>query len=109
MHTSPAPRKVFEGIATRHEMYCMFKRHRGDPMWMSGDAGHVFAGEWFEIAEREHDYMLEILPPLWMRADMAAMRGVPDRQHHERLLLTLDRWPQALLSRLLRSLRSRRA
>jgi hypothetical protein len=67
-------------------MYCMFKRHRGNPTWMSGDAGHVFAGEWFEIAEREHDYMLEILPPLWMRADMAAMRGVPDRQHHERLL-----------------------
>jgi hypothetical protein len=55
-------------------MYCMFNRHRGDPAWMSGDAGHVFAGEWFEIAEREHDYMLEILPPLWMRADMFAMR-----------------------------------
>jgi hypothetical protein len=71
-------------------MYCMFKRHRGNPTWMSGDACQVFAGEWFEIAEREHDYMLEILPPLWMRA-------------------SLDRWPQALLSRLLRSLRSRRA
>ena len=74
MHTSLTIRKVFEGVATRPEMYRMFNRHRGDPTWMSGDAGHVFAGEWFEIAEREHDYMLEILPPLWMRADMFAMR-----------------------------------
>jgi Protein of unknown function (DUF1419) len=41
---------------------------------LEDDASHLFAGEWFEIAEREHDYMLEILPPLWIRADMFAMR-----------------------------------
>ena len=52
----------------------MFHRHRGDPAMGEGDAQHLFAGEWFEIAERDHDYMLEILPPLWMRADMFAMR-----------------------------------
>ena len=74
MHTSPTIRKVFEGVATRHEMYRMFNRHRGDPAMAEGEAQHLFAGEWFEIAEREHDYMLEILPPLWMRADMFAMR-----------------------------------
>lgn len=74
MHTSLPLRKVFEGVATRHEMYRMFNRHRGDPATAKGDAQRLFAGEWFEIAEREHDYMFEILPPLWMRADMFAMR-----------------------------------
>jgi Protein of unknown function (DUF1419) len=74
MHTSPTIRKVFEGVATRHEMYRMFNRHRGDPAMAEGEARHLFAGEWFEIAESELDYMLEILPPLWMRADMFAMR-----------------------------------
>ncbi|CAX24286.1 conserved protein of unknown function [Methylorubrum extorquens DM4] len=74
MHTSRTIRKVFEGVATRPEMYRMFNRHRGDPAMTKSDAQHLFAGEWFEIAEREHDYMIEILPPLWMRADMFAMR-----------------------------------
>jgi hypothetical protein len=74
MHTCSTNRKIFEGVATRPEMYRMFNRHRGDPAMAKGDAQHLFAGEWFEIAEREHDYMLEILPPLWMRADMFAMR-----------------------------------
>lgn len=74
MHTSPTIRKVFEGVATRHEMYRMFNRHRGNPATAEGEARHLFAGEWFEIAEPEHDYMLEILPPLWIRADMFAMR-----------------------------------
>ena len=74
MRTSLTIRKVFEGVATRPEMYGMFNRHRGDPAMAEGDAQHLFAGEWFEIAECDHDYMLEILPPLWMRADMFAMR-----------------------------------
>ena len=70
----PTIRKVFEGVATRHEMYRMFNRHRGEPAYFAGEASHLFAGEWFEIAEREHDYMLELLPPLWMRAEMFALR-----------------------------------
>ncbi|KPF94596.1 hypothetical protein IP86_21820 [Rhodopseudomonas sp. AAP120] len=74
MHTLPTIRKIFQGIATRHEMHRLFNRHRGDPTYGAGDAAPLFAGEWFEIAEPEHDYMLEILPPLWMRADMFAMR-----------------------------------
>ena len=74
MHTSPTIRKVFEGVATRHEMHRMFNRHRGNPAMAEGEAPRLFAGEWFEIAESEHDYMLEILPPLFMRADMFAMR-----------------------------------
>ena len=74
MHTSSTIRKVFEGVATRAEMHRMFNRHRGNPAMAEGDARHLFAGEWFEIAESEYDYMLELLPPLWMRADMFAMR-----------------------------------
>lgn len=74
MHTSPNIRKVFEGVATRQDMYRMFNRHRGNPAMAEGEARDLFAGEWFEIAEAEHDYMLDILPPLWMRGDMFAMR-----------------------------------
>lgn len=74
MHTLPTLRKIFQGVATRHEIYRMFNRHRGDPTWAAGDAAHLFAGEWFEIAEAEHDYMLDILPPLFLRGDLFAMR-----------------------------------
>ena len=74
MHTLPTLRKIFQGVATRHEMYRMFNRHRGDPAWTAGDAAHLFAGEWFEIAEAEHDFMFEILPPLFLRGDLFALR-----------------------------------
>ncbi len=74
MHTSPTIRKVFEGVATREEMYRMFNRHRTDPAWLAGDAGHLFSGEWFELAEHDHDHMFEILPPLYIRSDMFALR-----------------------------------
>ena len=74
MHTLPTIRKIFQGVATRHEMYRMFNRHRGDPAWTAGDAAHLFAGEWFEIAEAEHDFMFEILPPLFLRGDLFALR-----------------------------------
>lgn len=74
MHTFPTVRKIFEGVATRHDMYRMFNRHRGNPIMADGDTGHLFAGEWFEISEADHDYMFEILPPLFMRPNMFAMR-----------------------------------
>ena len=73
MTLSPS-RKIFQGVATRQEMYRMFNRHRGDPLYGTSAAAQLFSGEWFEIAEREHDYMFEILPPLWMRGEMFAMR-----------------------------------
>ena len=74
MHAVPSIRKIFQGVATRHEMYRMFNRHRGDPAYGAGDCAHLFAGEPDEIAEAEHDYMLNILPPLFMCADSFAMR-----------------------------------
>ena len=66
--------KIFQGVADRRQMFRMFDRHAQRPNRWEDDAGALYAGEWFEISEREHDYMFEILPPLWMRGDMFAMR-----------------------------------
>jgi len=67
-------RKVFEGVADRRQMFRMFDRHAQRPNRWQGDDSALYRGEWFELGEREHDYMFEILPPLWMRGDMFAMR-----------------------------------
>lgn len=73
MNLSPI-RKVYEGVAERRQMFRMFDRHAQRPHRGEGDDGALYGGEWFEIGQAEHDYMLEILPPLWMRGDMFAMR-----------------------------------
>ncbi len=71
--TSPI-RKIHFGIADRHQMFRLFDRHAQRPdRWQTDDAA-LYAGEWFEISAAQHDYMLEILPPLWMRGEMFAMR-----------------------------------
>lgn len=74
MTNSPLPRKIFQGIAERHQMFRLFDRHAQRPNRWQDDVSLLYAGEWFEIAEREHDYMFEILPPLWIRGSMFAMR-----------------------------------
>jgi hypothetical protein len=74
MNTPSAIRKVYQGIADRHQMFRMFDRHAQRPHRFDGDASALYAGEWFEITERQHDYMFEILPPLWIRGSMFAMR-----------------------------------
>ena len=73
--TSLSPiRKVYFGIADRHQMFRLFDRHAQRPdRWQTDDSA-LYAGEWFEIARAEHDYMFEILPPLWTRGDMFALR-----------------------------------
>jgi hypothetical protein len=73
MNLSPI-RKVYEGVAQRRQMFRMFDRHAQRPHRGEGDDGALYRGEWFEIGQAEHDYMLEILPPLWMRGEMFAMR-----------------------------------
>lgn len=70
----PPVRKVFEGVADRRQMFRMFDRHAQRPNRWQGDDSVLYRGEWFEIGQVEHDYMFEILPPLWMRGDMFAMR-----------------------------------
>lgn len=72
--TSPVIRKIFQGIASRQQMYSLFDRHKQRPDRWQDDATPIYAGEWFEIAEAEHDHMFEILPPLWIRGPMFAMR-----------------------------------
>jgi len=71
--TSPI-RKIHFGIAYRHQMFRLFDRHAHRPDRWQNDDSALYTGEWFEIARAEHDYMLEILPPLWMRGEMFAMR-----------------------------------
>ncbi len=72
--TPSAIRKVYEGVADRRQMFRMFDRHAQRPNRFDDDAGGLYRGEWFEIDRIEHDYMLEILPPLWIRGEMFAMR-----------------------------------
>lgn len=67
-------RKIHFGIADRHQMFRLFDRHAGRPDRWQKDNSALYAGEWFEIAQAQHDSMLEILPPLWMRSEMFAMR-----------------------------------
>ncbi|SCW83787.1 Protein of unknown function [Rhizobium mongolense subsp. loessense] len=74
MNTSSQIRKVYQGTADRHQMFRLFDRHAQRPHRFEDDATALYAGEWFEITEREHDYMFEILPPLWIRGSMFAMR-----------------------------------
>ncbi|MUZ74525.1 DUF1419 domain-containing protein [Agrobacterium vitis] len=74
MPVSTAIRKVFEGVATHQQMFRMFDRHAQRPNRWDDDAAILYAGEWFEIGDVEHDYMFEILPPLWIRGAMFAMR-----------------------------------
>jgi hypothetical protein len=66
-------RKIYQGAADRRQMFRMFDRHAQRPN-RSPDDGALYRGEWFEIGEAEYDTMLDILPPLWMRSDMFAMR-----------------------------------
>lgn len=66
-------RKIFQGIATRAEMFRLFDRYKQRPKRSDND-GALYAGEWFEIGQAQIDYMLDILPPLWIRGEAFAMR-----------------------------------
>jgi hypothetical protein len=72
--TLSAIRKVYQGTADRHQMFRLFDRYAQRPRVFDSDTSALYAGEWFEITEREHDYMFEILPPLWIRGSMFAIR-----------------------------------
>ncbi len=67
-------RKVYQGVADRRQMFRMFDRHAQWPNRAENDSTALYSGEWFEIAQIEHDYMFDVLPPLWMRHDMFALR-----------------------------------
>lgn len=67
-------RKIFQGIASRQQVFRMFDRHAQRPNRWQNDDSDLFVGEWFELDRESHDYMMNVLPPLWMRGDMFAMR-----------------------------------
>lgn len=74
MKTASSIRKIFEGVATRPQMFSLFDRHNQRPDKGECDASPLYIGEWFEIDEALYDYMLDILPPLWMRGPIFALR-----------------------------------
>ena len=78
MTTAPAIRKVFQGIADRHQMYRMFDRHAARTKRHADDTTTLYAGEWFEVGEVDHDYMFAVEAPLWIRGSMFALRQFLD-------------------------------
>lgn len=74
MNSASPIRKIYQGIASRQQMFRMFDRHAQRPNRWQNDDSALFVGEWFETDRESHDYMLNVLPPLWMRGDMFAMR-----------------------------------
>jgi len=69
MSDHPPFRKVFDGVATRERMFQLFDRHRGTP---GNDplSGAPYDGEWFELQGSTYHFMLDLLPPLFMRTGM---------------------------------------
>ncbi len=65
----PTFRKVFDGVATRNEMFALFDQHRGDA-GVDPLSGRPYAGEWFEIGAAEYSFMQALLPPLFKRTGM---------------------------------------
>ncbi|WP_157952885.1 DUF1419 domain-containing protein, partial [Agrobacterium pusense] len=51
MESPSTIRKVFEGVATRHQMFRLFDRHKQRPDLGRADAAPLYSGEWFEIDE----------------------------------------------------------
>jgi hypothetical protein len=74
MNSHAEARKIFEGVASRPEFYAMMNRHAQAPFEEARLSGRLYAGEWFEITDTDHDRMFDILPPLFMRGDHFAMR-----------------------------------
>ncbi|WP_313606834.1 DUF1419 domain-containing protein [Rhizobium sp.] len=74
MKSNLPTRKIFEGVATRPQMFRLFGRHNQRPERWQTDAGPLYNGEWFEIDATLYGDMLEILPPLWMRGPVFALR-----------------------------------
>jgi hypothetical protein len=69
MSNHPPFRKVFEGVATREQMFQLFDRHRETP-GINPLSGTPYAGEWFEVTASTYHFMLGLLPSLFMRTGM---------------------------------------
>jgi hypothetical protein len=72
MTAHPPFRKVLDGVATREQMFQLFSRHK-DTSGIDPLSGTPYSGEWFEITASEYNFMLDLLPPLFMRTGMFGM------------------------------------
>ena len=72
MSTHPPFRKVFDGVATREQMFRLFNRHKDTP-GIDPISGTPYAGEYFEIAAEQYHFMLALLPLLFQRTGMFGM------------------------------------
>lgn len=72
MTLSPKPHKMIDGIASHEQM---FRLLNDIPECSLEDriSGKAYENQWFEIERDSYDYMLEILPPLYMRAGAFAL------------------------------------
>lgn len=77
-------RRIYQSTADRRQMSRLFDRHAQRPNRWAEDDSAVYPGKWFEIDEPSHDYMFGILPALFMRGDLFAMRGY-GRLHRQRV------------------------
>lgn len=68
-------RKVFQGVPDRRQMFRMLDRHEQHPDRTGGNTDSLYAGEWFEVAEDDYQYMFDIQPPLWIEWDKFAVRA----------------------------------
>ena len=64
-------RKIFDGVATREQMFELFNRVPDCP-FEDRISGKAFENTWFEIELESYESMLGELPPLFMRAGMFA-------------------------------------
>jgi len=69
MPTDRPFRKIHRGIATGKKMYELFNRGADLPIEQR-ISGEAYAGEWFEIGQTDYLFMLDVLPPLFMRTGM---------------------------------------
>lgn len=69
MSDHPPFRKVFDGVATREQMFALFDRH-GDTPGIDPLSGTSYSGEWFEVLASSYQFMLDLLPPLFQRTGM---------------------------------------
>ncbi|MER9074155.1 DUF1419 domain-containing protein [Mesorhizobium sp. M0904] len=72
MTAHPPFRKVLDGVATREQMFQLFSRHKDTP-GIDPLSGTPYSAEWFEITASEYHFMLDLLPPLFMRTGMSGM------------------------------------
>ncbi len=72
MTEDPSFGKIFDGIATRKQMFELLNRIPDAPAEDIA-SGKAYANQWFEIRKSEFELMFDRLPPLFSRAGMFAM------------------------------------